>query len=190
MFTADYLCQKFEAGKTYDQYLATGTEEQKRRWTQVSEIANINNQQRSLIQTFVRDMRVLVISGIWCGDCVQQVPLLWRIAEENIQKIHLRIVDRDEHKDLSEQVRICAGMRVPTVLFLAPDYEFCGLAGDRTLSRYREIAKKQLGASCATGINPPNMTEVQHTQQDWLNEFERIQLMLRLSPRLRMKHGD
>jgi hypothetical protein len=25
---------------------------------------------------------------------------------------------------------------------------------------------------------------------DWLREFERVQLMLRLSPRLRQKHGD
>jgi hypothetical protein len=26
--------------------------------------------------------------------------------------------------------------------------------------------------------------------QDWLNEFERVQWMLRLSPRLRKIHGD
>ena len=190
MLTADYLRQKFDAGRSYDAYVAVGTDEQKRRWGQVYEIANLNNQQLSLIQTFVREMRVLVISGIWCGDCVQQVPLMWRIVQENLQKIHLRIVDRDEQKELSDQLKICAGNRVPTVIFMSEDFEFCGLSGDRTLSRYREIAKKQLGASCATGINAPDLTEVQHTLQDWLNEFERIQLMLRLSARLRTKHGD
>ena len=26
--------------------------------------------------------------------------------------------------------------------------------------------------------------------QDWLNEFERVQWLLRLSPRLRQRHGD
>ena len=26
--------------------------------------------------------------------------------------------------------------------------------------------------------------------QDWLNEFDRVQWLLRLSPRLRQKHGD
>jgi thioredoxin-like negative regulator of GroEL len=190
MLDANYLCEKFTVGKTYDDYLKTGTDEQRRRWAQVYEIANLNNQQRSLVQTFVRDTRILIISGIWCGDCVQQVPLIWRIAEENTPRIHMRIVDRDEHKDLSDQFKICCGNRVPTVLFLAEDYEFCGLAGDRTLSRYREIAKKQLGASCATGINAPEMSEVQNTQQDWLDEIERVQLMLRLSSRLRSKHGD
>jgi hypothetical protein len=28
------------------------------------------------------------------------------------------------------------------------------------------------------------------TLQEWLNEFERVQLLLRLSGRLRQKHGD
>jgi len=26
-------------------------------------------------------MKVLILSGIWCGDCVQQCPLLVRLAE-------------------------------------------------------------------------------------------------------------
>lgn len=190
MSNADYLCNKFAAGKSYDDYQKTGSEEQRRRWAQVYELGNLSNHQRALVQTFARDIRILVISGIWCGDCVQQVPLIWRIAEENTAKIHLRIVDRDEHKDLSDQYKLCGGHRVPTVLFLSEDYEFCGLAGDRTLSRYREIAKKQLGAACATGINAPDLTEVQNTQQDWLDEIERVQLMLRLSPRLRQRHED
>jgi hypothetical protein len=48
----------------------------------------------------------------------------------------------------------------------------------------------QLGAACPIGIAPPDADEVAATLQDWLNEFERIQLMLRLSPRLRRKHDD
>jgi len=32
--------------------------------------------------------------------------------------------------------------------------------------------------------------ELNATLQDWLNEFERVQLLLRLSTRLRQIHGD
>jgi hypothetical protein len=32
--------------------------------------------------------------------------------------------------------------------------------------------------------------ELAATLQDWLNEFERVQLLLRLSGRLRQKHDD
>jgi hypothetical protein len=35
---------------------------------------------------------------------------------------------------------------------------------------------------------PPD--EAAATMQGWIDEFERVQLMLRLSPRLRQVHGD
>ena len=85
---------------------------------------------------------------------------------------------------------INGGDRVPVTLFLAEDFEFCSAFGDRSLSRYRALARKQLGAACPTGIGGPDTDELTATLQDWLDEFERIQLMLRISPRLRQKHGD
>ena len=91
---------------------------------------------------------------------------------------------------MRDRVRINAGNRVPVVIFLAEDFEHVATFGERTLARYRAIAKRQLGAACATGIVPPDQDEMSVTLQDWLNEVERIQLLLRLSPRLRQKYGD
>src|SRR2546423_12777168 len=102
MLTAAFLSDKFSSALAYDQYLLTGTDEQRRRWQQVYDVATLTAPQRELIEGFVRRMNVLVISGIWCGDCVQQVPLIQRIAEANPEKIALRIVDRDAHADLME----------------------------------------------------------------------------------------
>jgi thiol-disulfide isomerase/thioredoxin len=188
--TPAFLSDKFVTALPYDGYVLTGTGEQQRRWKQVYDAAMLSEPQKALIDGFVREMNVLIVSGIWCGDCVQQCPLLQRIAEANAQRIHLRLIDRDEHKDLSSQLRMNAGDRVPVTLFLAEDFEFCAAFGDRSLNRYRALAQKQLGASCPTGIAPPSNDELARTLADWLNEFERIQLMLRLSPRLRRKHGD
>ncbi len=181
---------KFAAALAYSDYLATGTNEQQRRWTGVYDAAKLNDAQRMLIGGFVRQMNVLVISGIWCGDCVQQVPLWARIAEANPAKIGVRIVDRDQHRDLADQLQINRGDRVPVALFLAEDFAFCALAGDRSLNRYRALAARHLGAACPVGIMPPDSGELDATLQDWLNEFERVQLMLRLSSRLRKLHGD
>ena len=118
------------------------------------------------------------------------MPLIQRIAEANPQKIHIRIVERDKAPDLRDRVRINAGHRVPVVIFLAEDFEHVATYGERTPARYSAIAKRQLGAACATGITPPDQDEMSATLQDWLNEIERIQLLLRLSPRLRQKHAD
>ncbi len=79
---------------------------------------------------------------------------------------------------------------MPIVLFLAEDFEFCSVYGERTINRYRAFAQRYLGPACPTGIVAPDKDELSATLADWLIEIERIQLMLRLSPRLRQKHGD
>jgi thiol-disulfide isomerase/thioredoxin len=188
--TPTYLSEKFSQALPYDRYVLTGTDEQQRRWKQVYDLARLTDPQKQLVDGFVRETKLLVVSGIWCGDCVQQCPLMQRIAEGNLAKIDLRLVDRDEHRDLIEQLRINAGDRVPVAVFMAEDFERCGVFGDRTLSRYRALARKQLGASCPIAIAAPDQDEMAATLADWLDEFERVALMLRLSSRLRQKHGD
>ena len=187
---ASFLSTKFAAALPYERYVQTGTDEQRRRWRQVYDSARLSDAQARLVAGFARDMKVLIVSGVWCGDCVQQCPLLQRCAEANPRRLDLRLLDRDQHRDLTEKVRMNTGDRVPVALFLAEDHELCAVYGDRTLSRYRALAVKQLGPSCPTGITPPEQGELAATLQDWLNELERIQLMLRLSARLRQKHGD
>src|SRR4051812_9222697 len=137
MISTDFLRTKFSEALNYNDHLATGADEHRRRWQQVYDAAKLNAPQKSLVESFVRQMNVLVISGTWCGDCVQQVPLIERIAEANPKTVVVKYLDRDANKDLSSQVRINAGDRVPTAIFMAEDFEFCALAGDRTLSRYR-----------------------------------------------------
>ncbi len=190
MLSRDLITRHFDRALNYPDYLATGTDEQRRRWQQVFDVAAMKPPQRDLVAGFSRKMNVLVVSGIWCGDCVQQCPLMVRIAEANAEHIALRFVDRDVHNELSDQLRLNAGGRVPVVIFLAEDFEFCGLAGDRTLSRYRSIARRQLGPACPIAIGPPDADELAATLGEWLDEFERIHLMLRISPRLRQQHGD
>src|SRR5580704_1238852 len=173
--TSDYFKDKFAAAFPYDRYVQTGTEEQFRRWKQVYDAAAISEPQKNLLAGFVRQMNLLIISGIWCGDCVQQCPLIARIAEANPEKISLRLLDRDQHRDLTESFRVNGGDRVPVVIFLAEDFEFCSAYGDRTINRYRALAKRQLGASCPTGITSPDHQEMSATLADWLGEIERVQ---------------
>src|ERR1017187_10567078 len=105
---ASYFAEKFSAALSYDHYVQTGNEEQIRRWKQVYDVAQLTQAQKELLSGFVRPMNLLIISGIWCGDCVQQCPLILRIAEANTAKISLKLVDRDQHRDLIEPFRVNA----------------------------------------------------------------------------------
>ncbi len=187
--SAAYLEQKFQAALPYAEYVAQGNEQQRESWQRVLDQTTLTSGQRELVGGFVRDMHVLVSSGVWCGDCVQQCPLLQRISEAT-PHVRLRFVDRDEHADLAEQVRICGGLRVPVAIFKAEDFEPVSIFGDRTLTRYRAMAQRARGAHCPVPGAPVDPEELAGTLQDWLDEFERVHLLLRLSTRLRQKHGD
>ena len=188
--TPEYLREQFSSAVRYEKYLEGGKEEQRERWRRVYEAAQITGAQRELIGGFVRQMNILVVSGIWCGDCVEQCPLMQRIAEAHPGKIDLRFVERDQNPELRDRVIMNGGRRVPVALFLAEDFEWCGTAGDRTIHRYRAVAARKLGPSCPIGIVPPDKDELQATLADWVEEVERVQLMLRLTPRLREKYKD
>lgn len=187
---AAYLKEKHEAGLTYADYLATGTDAQRENWTKIYNQATLTDAQQKLIAGFTREVKIIGMSGIWCGDCVQQCPLVAKIAAANPEVLNLRWVDRDEHSDLQEKLTINAGKRVPVFVFCAEDYEMVGWYGDRVLSRYRTMAAKQLGVACPMPGAPVSDDEVAATLQDWLDQIERAHLLLRLSGRLRQKHGD
>src|SRR5258708_7105918 len=106
MISAAKLSEKFTQALPYSKYVASGTDEQQRRWKQVHDVARVSAPQRTILGGFVRQMNVLVISGIWCGDCVQQCPLIQRIAEARPDRIDVRFVDRDQHRDLIEPLRM------------------------------------------------------------------------------------
>ncbi len=114
-----------------------------------------------------------------------------RIAEANPSMIELRYLQRSEEQaELIVKVPINGGFRVPVTWFSAEDFEPVAVFGDRTLSRYRAIARKQLPPDQANVLAPPPADPVREVLREVLDMFERVQLILRLSPRLRQLHGD
>ena len=189
-FNPDYLRAKHAAGLPYERYVATGTTQQQENWKKVYDQVSLTDVQRSLVRSFVRRINIIGLSGVWCGDCVQQCPLIERIAEANSDRVSLRWLDRDEHIELQRALAVNGGHRVPVLVFCAEDYQLVSWYGDRTLTRYRAIAQRQLGPSCPLPGAPVDPDEAAQTLQDWLNEFERVHLLLRLSGRLRQQYAD
>jgi thiol-disulfide isomerase/thioredoxin len=181
---------KFDEGLSYQDFLARhGSDHDRARWAAVHAQVTLSDAQQALLGSFQREMKVLVMAGAWCGDCVNQCPVFEHFAAAT-DRIRLRFYDRDAHPDLAERLQTCGAARVPAVLFLSEDDHVCGRYGDRTLSKYRQMAADLGGAACPSGISTPGDVLLAQVTQEWLDEFERIQLMLRTSGRLREKHGD
>ena len=182
--------QVFETGLGYSDFLAKyGTADQQQRWNGVHASVRLSDGQRQLPASFTRRMPVLVLAGAWCGDCVNQCPIFDHFGLVT-SCLDIRYFDRDANPDLAAELSICGAARVPTVLFLSEDWFRCGLYGDRTLAKYRQVAAEFSGPACPTGIGSPQQSLLDAVVQEWLDEFERVQLMLRTSARLRKLHGD
>lgn len=188
---ADFLWKKFEQGMVYGDFVASGEQEGHRPpWDDRYGKLALDDAQRGLIEGFTREINVLCLTGTWCGDCALQGSAMTRVAEANPGRIHLRYLPRhEEHADLVTKAPINAGFRVPVTWILAEDFETVLVFGDRTLSRYRSIARKQLGPA-ANVLAPAPADSVREVLQEVVDLYERAHLLLRLSPRLRERHGD
>ncbi len=180
----------FDAALPYAAFLDRhATPTQRGRWDAMHGRVHLEAEQSSLLGSFIRRMPVLVMAGAWCGDCINQCPIFDHFDRASAP-IEVRFLDRDARLEVAEALSINGGQRVPTVLFLNEDFQEVARRGDRTLSIYRRLAAEQLGPSCPTGLVPPSEEATRTTVAEWLGEFERAQLILRLSPRLRAKYDD
>ena len=177
---------KFEQALSYQDFLERhASPDQRQQWDDFHRSVQLTADQQALLSSFVRQQRVLCLAGTWCGDCVRQCPIFDHFQQFSPQ-LDVRYQDRDSDPELQKSLEICGGARVPVVVFLSEDNLPVGRYGDRTLAKYRQMAAPLEGKPATRGI--PELTAA--VIQEWLNEFERTQLILRTSPRLREKHGD
>ena len=104
--------------------------------------------------------------------------------------IDLRFLDRDARPDMPR--RPGDQRRAPRARGRLPER---GRLRGRSLRRADPLGlpqarRRPLGPACPTGLVPPSDDLIAQGAAEWLGEFERAQLILRLSPRLRQKHGD
>jgi len=93
---ATYLKTKHEAAVPYAQYVRSGTAAQGDNWKAIYDQAVLTDKQRLLVGGFTRKMPVIAVSGIWCGDCVQQGPLLATSFHPELTsdtRLHRRFLD-------------------------------------------------------------------------------------------------
>lgn len=175
----------FDAALPRDEFLTRfGTPSDRERWDRHRDSVRLTDEQKSLFTAFTRQTNVLVLAGAWCGDCSAAAGHFDRFAE-SAPNLVVRYLDRDAHPDAQQELKVNGGDRVPMVVFFSEDGFEVARYGDRPLAAYRRMM-----AGTVPQLPPPTGDKISEITADWLREFERVQWILRLSPRLRRLHGD
>lgn len=186
---SEFWRRHWELAVDYDLYLKTAKPEEKERWLERKERAvDLTVEQIERLQGFNRELNVLVYTGAWCGDCSRQVPMLLKMAEAAGEKVTIRLIERETSEELMEELRILGAHRVPVVVFLTEDFWEVGRFGERLLSLYKSKAAREIGLGVDQGQLSPR--SLARETSDWMDIFERMLLMVRLSPPIRRKHND
>jgi thiol-disulfide isomerase/thioredoxin len=179
----------FDMALDYDSFVKQGKPEEIQLWKDREErTPELTEEQKNRVKGYNRELNVLMYAGNWCGDCSRQAPMLVRIAQIAGDKVRVKLIEREVSKELQDELRIVGGLRVPMVVFLTEDFWEVGRFGERLLHVYRTKAAREIGRGVDEGVLSPGALVKE--MSDWIDIFERILLMVRLSPPLRKRHGD
>ena len=186
---SEFFKRYFEQALPYSDYLRTADEKHLLRWQNYSNSLRLSPNQISTLAKFRRKLYCLVLSGTWCGDCARQ-GAIFNAIESACPLVSFRFAESRANPELQDELRILGGARVPVVVALSEDFFQLGRFGDRTLSIYRRKALTELGAACELGLATPDDAEFSLEADEWIQNFERLELMLRLDPTLRARYQD
>ncbi len=123
--------ERYLAASTFEEFLAT-VQTNRDLWLTVYARARIPEVliERARAATGGRPIHLLVLSEDWCGDAVNTVPVLARLAER-VQGMDLRILARDANPDLMDAHLTGTSRSIPVVIALDDEYKERGWWGPR-----------------------------------------------------------
>jgi hypothetical protein len=179
----------WEEAKPYDQYLSEHDASLTKRWFETMDrLPELEPEQIKKLAGYNRQLNIFIYSGVWCGDCSRQGPMLKKIKDTLGNDADLRVIDREGREELQDELRIVGAVRVPMVVFLSEDFWELGRFGDRMLTVYRAKAAREIGREFNAGILSPR--SLMNEMSEWVEIVERMLIMLRLSPPLRRRYND
>ncbi len=125
--------ERFEQGMTYNAFKAQMTRNQER--FQANEQALVlGPADVAVFSNLPRPLDVLVLAEDWCGDVINNLPILGRLAAES-GKLNVRIFLRDQNLDLMDQYLNQGQFRsIPVFVFFDEQFNELGRFIERPAS--------------------------------------------------------
>jgi selT/selW/selH-like putative selenoprotein len=122
--------ERFEQGMTYAAYRAQMTQNQER-FAETERTLVLDPADIAFFQGLTRPIHVAVLAEDWCGDVINNLPVLGRL-EQFTDKLVVRVFLRDQNLDLMDQYLKEGQYRsIPVFVFLDADFNELGFLIER-----------------------------------------------------------
>lgn len=121
--------QRFEAAPDFEEYLTT-VEKYADLWHSVYERSRIPDEYVDRIHALGRNWHLLALSEDWCGDAVNVVPVVARLAEL-AGNLDMRVLGRDANPDIMDAHLTGTSRSIPVFILLDSQFMECGWWGPR-----------------------------------------------------------
>jgi hypothetical protein len=116
------LRDQYENAVPFDEFV-DGAKENQELWRAVYRLATIPPELIERASAVPGQWHLLALVEDWCGDAVNTIPVLARLAEA-VPNLELRLLTRDENPDLMDAHLSPTGARaIPVVMVLDDEYE-------------------------------------------------------------------
>lgn len=139
--------ERFESGMTYDAWKA-GMTRNRERFELLEGRVEIVPEDLAAFRRLPNPLNVLVLAEDWCGDVINNLPVLGRLAAES-GTLNLRVFPRDQHPDLMDQYLNQGRYKsIPVFAFFDDDFREIGRWIERpaSVTQAREEKRREIYA--------------------------------------------
>ena len=132
------LYERFMAGTSFRGFI-DAAEANKALWADQARLATVPADAVARVRRLGRRFSLLVLNEDWCGDAVNSVPFVARLADE--AGMDLRILGRDANPDLMDLHLSGTARAIPVVIVLDEQFEELGWWGSRPAPLQRWVTE-------------------------------------------------
>ena len=121
--------ERYESGLTFDAFLASARQNTEL-WATMYRLARVPQPFVDRVLALPRNRHLLVLNEDWCGDAVNTVPTIAKLASL-APRVDLRVLGRDANPDLMDRHLTGTSRSIPVVIILDEEYAERGWWGPR-----------------------------------------------------------
>lgn len=136
---------RYESARVFETFVATARSNTEL-WAAMYRLARVPDALVERVRALPSKIHLLVLTEDWCGDAVNTVPAIAKLAALAPEKVDLRILGRDANPDLMDAHLTGTSRAIPVVIVLDEEYVERGWWGPRpaALQAWTVGAGKQL----------------------------------------------